>query len=167
MGKVGQTTFIGLILVLAITAAVSPVFAGTVDSQTLLERTMEYDGEAVIYVGEVIGDIMRRGEYVWLNVSDGNGAIGVWLPAAMAEPVKLAGEFGSKGDYVEVSGVFLRACPEHGGDIDIHASQLTVLQPGFTTTAEVRSDYALGAVVSVIAALALFFLAKKKTRSSR
>jgi hypothetical protein len=44
--------------------------------------------------------------------------------------ISLVGGYGKKGDNVRVEGVFHRACPEHGGDLDIHAGSVTVLSTG-------------------------------------
>lgn len=105
-------------------------FAQPVSSKELISNTKGYDGKTVIYAGEVIGDIMRRGDYAWVNVNDGEGAIGIWMKAALAQEIIYAGSYKSKGDKIEVSGVFHRACPEHGGDLDIHAETLRKIQPG-------------------------------------
>ncbi|MCM8823992.1 MAG: DNA-binding protein, partial [Candidatus Omnitrophica bacterium] len=50
-----------------------------IDSTKLIGNAKEYDGKIIIYEGEVIGDIMLRGKYAWINVNDGKGTIGVWV----------------------------------------------------------------------------------------
>ncbi|MDI6605534.1 MAG: hypothetical protein QME65_00070, partial [Candidatus Omnitrophota bacterium] len=58
-------------------------------------------------------------------------AIGVWLEASLLKDAPLtAGNYRSSGDIIEVSGVFHRACPEHGGDLDIHALQVQKIAAG-------------------------------------
>lgn len=96
-------------------------FAQSISSEELIKNASRYDGQTVIFSGEVIGDVMSRGNYAWLNVNDGRNAIGIWAPKAALQDIKWSGSFKSIGDEVEVAGVFHRACLEHGGDLDIHA----------------------------------------------
>ncbi|HNQ49981.1 MAG TPA: DNA-binding protein [Candidatus Omnitrophota bacterium] len=104
--------------------------AQTVSSEELIARPKDFDGTAVVFRGEVIGDIMIRGGYAWINVHDGKAAIGVWAAAAMARGIAHAGNFRHSGDIVEIEGTFNRACVEHGGDMDIHAQVMKVASPG-------------------------------------
>lgn len=102
-----------------------------IDSKDLIENTQAYDGQEIVYSGEVIGDILDAGDHVWLNVSDGSNAIGVWTERNLAREIQVAGRYAQHGDTVRVTGVFLRACPEHGGDSDIHAKSVTLVQRGY------------------------------------
>lgn len=95
-----------------------------VSSAELINNAKQYDGKVVIYKGEVIGDLMMRGEFAWVNVSDGVNAIGIWANKDLVKGIVYTGSYKSKGDRVEVKGVFHRACLEHGGDLDIHADLL-------------------------------------------
>lgn len=99
-------------------------------SGQLIDRAKEYDGREIAYSGEVIGDILNAGDHVWLNVSDGGNAIGVWVPSGPAGEVRLAGRYSQIGDTIRVAGIFHRACPEHGGDMDLHADSITLLTRG-------------------------------------
>ena len=83
------------------------------------------------YEGEVIGDIMARGEYAWVNVNDDVNAIGVWAPKSMLKDIIHKGTYKEKGDWIEIKGVFHRSCAEHGGDLDIHAETLIKLKDGY------------------------------------
>lgn len=120
--------------------------AREVSSADLLERWREYDGTEVVFTGEVVGDVMRRGDHAWITVNDdhysraarletgelrgGNSGIAVWLPVEEAEEISVLGRYGSKGDLVRVRGTFNTDCREHGGDFDLHARELTVLERG-------------------------------------
>jgi len=143
------------LLVLVLAAAIMAVFTAVavagdgaveVSSEQLIEEPEKYDGKEVIYVGEAVGDVMVRGDYAWVNVNDdpysreallesgkqvgGNSGIGVWLPREEAEKISTMGRYGMVGDKVEVRGVFHADDVEHGGDLDIRAVSLTVLEPG-------------------------------------
>jgi len=81
----------------------------------------------VVYEGEVIGDVMGRGEYAWINVHDGQNAIGVWIDKALTKDILYTGSYQGRGDWLEISGTFQRACNLHGGDLDIHAQAIKKL----------------------------------------
>jgi hypothetical protein len=83
-----------------------------------------------VYEGEVIGEVMVRQDFAWINVNDGKSAIGIWIEKNLTKDILYTGSYKSKGDWIEVQGRFHRACPEHGGDLDIHALSLRIINPG-------------------------------------
>jgi len=105
-------------------------FAQSVSSSELINNAKQYDTKIVSFQGEVIGDIMKRGNYAWVNLNDGNNAIGIWMSESLAKQITYAGSFKSKGDIIAVEGVFHRACLEHGGDLDIHAQAIRKIGSG-------------------------------------
>ena len=115
-------------------------FAQVISSSDLIEHAKDYDGKTVIYEGEVIGDIMVRRGFVWMNVSDGANAIGIWSPADLSAGITYAGNYKHTGDRIKVSGVFHRACPEHGGDLDIHAESIRKVSEGRVLTETLNPD---------------------------
>jgi hypothetical protein len=108
----------------------STCYAQTISSTELINHAKEYDGKLIVYSGEVIGDVMLRGESAWVNINDGENALGVWMSAALAREIKFTGNYKSRGDRLEIVGVFHRACFEHGGDLDIHARSLLKIADG-------------------------------------
>jgi len=116
--------------VLGITAFYNNGYAQTVPSAELISRSREYDGKTVVYQGEVIGDKMARGKFAWINVHDGQNALGVWVPGEMALDVRMTGDYKNRGDIVRISGIFNRSCQEHGGDLDIHAQAINKVSDG-------------------------------------
>lgn len=117
-------------VILCLSWNISNCYAQTAMSLDLINNTKQYDGKTVNYKGEVIGDVMIRGDYAWLHVNDGNIAIGIWAPRVMVQDIHYAGNYQKKGDIVEVSGMFHRSCLEHGGDLDIHAYEIRKITPG-------------------------------------
>lgn len=109
-------------------------YAQSVSSTELINNAKLYDGKTVVYEGEAIGDIMARaipgGKYAWVNLNDGQNAIGIWMSAALSRDIRLTGSYKSRGDWIEVAGIFHRACLEHGGDLDIHAEGMRTIQGG-------------------------------------
>ena len=108
----------------------APVLCQSLSSNELIKNAKEYDGKLVTYAGEVIGDVMLRGEFAWVNINDGDNALGVWMSASLAKEIEFVGNYKSRGDNLEIAGIFHRACLEHGGDLDIHAQSLRRLGNG-------------------------------------
>lgn len=96
----------------------------------LIEKGKSFDKKIVKVRGEAIGEAMKRGSYSWINISDGTVPFGIWMKNEDAEKVKLFGNYHNKGDIIEVTGTFNRACSEHGGDMDIHADSVVVVKEG-------------------------------------
>ncbi|MEW6075034.1 MAG: DNA-binding protein [Candidatus Omnitrophota bacterium] len=105
-------------------------YAQPVSSTDLINNATRFDAATISYEGEAIGDIMYRGNFAWVNLHDGTNAIGVWLEGPAAKSIQRTGSYQSKGDWVEVTGTFRRACILHGGDLDIHAETVRVIKPG-------------------------------------
>jgi hypothetical protein len=99
----------------------------------LINRAREYDDQVITYQGEVVGDVMRRGDFAWVNLHDGKNAIGVWVPLHLIDQIVYTGSYKSRGDTLLVKGIFQRACPQHGGDLDIHAQQILKVASGRLT----------------------------------
>ena len=118
-----------LALALCVLLAV-PALAQSLSTEELIKNSRLYDGKTVSFAGEVIGDVMVRGGYAWVNLSDGSGGLGVWMPSELAGAIQNSGSYKASGDWVEVSGVFNRNCPQHGGDLDIHAQSIRKLNSG-------------------------------------
>lgn len=96
----------------------------------LIESGKELDKSNITISGEAIGEALGRGDYTWLNINDTTNAIGVYMSTDDANKVKTYGGFNEKGDIIEVKGIFNRACKEHGGDMDIHASKVIIKEEG-------------------------------------
>lgn len=119
-----------MIILSAVSCQLSAVYAQPISGTELINNAKDYDGKAVVFEGEAIGEVMLRGGYAWVNLNDGSSAIGIWMPKEMADTIKYTGSYQYRGDWVEVAGVFNRACPEHGGDLDIHAQGISKTLPG-------------------------------------
>ena len=105
-----------------------------VSSTELIEHAKELDGQEVVYQGEAIGEAMVRGDHFWVNLNDGENAVGVWSPNNSLSLISFMGSYDARGDWIEVKGVFNRACKIHGGDLDIHALNVIKLREGRLVT---------------------------------
>jgi len=102
-----------------------------IDSNTLINNSSFYDGKMVVFEGEIIGEIMRRGNYSWININDGANAIGIYIPTSETAKIKFAGKHNVKGDIIRVEGILNARCQEHGGDLDIHADKIEIVKKGY------------------------------------
>jgi hypothetical protein len=97
-----------------------------VDSNDLYDCPESFDGRRVVYRGEVVGALMDRRDGVWTQLNDdvyaellgplpahrdyrgGNAGVGVLLPHDTAATVNFVGGPQTRGDVLEVSGIFHR-----------------------------------------------------------
>lgn len=126
------------------------------DYNNLIENGRAFDGKQVAIKGEVIKEAMMRGDYAWINVSDGSNAIGVWVKASEINKLSIYGDYNHKGDTVEVTGTFHRDCNEHGGDMDIHANSMKVISKGEAVSHIIAVDRIKTAVLLSFVTISLF-----------
>lgn len=135
-----------------------------VSCAALIDRGRDYDGKEILFEGEAIGEPMRRGDHAWVNVLDGSGALGAWMPAAGLSSLAHYGSYREKGDLVALRGVFHRACPDHGGDMDIHVESIELLARGHAQAHPVRRSELLLAPLSLLAAAGLYAFWRRRER---
>ena len=139
-----------------------------VASSELIERAKAYDGKIVIYQGEIIGEIMKRGKFAWLNINDGQNALGIWIHRGLLKNISPAGgSYFKRGDIVAVSGVFSRACREHGGDLDIHATALVLIASGQERTEKMFVIKAKAVTALTLLVILLMVLGLRWSRKKR
>ncbi|MGB4582270.1 MAG: DNA-binding protein [Coriobacteriia bacterium] len=152
----------------------------SVSSGELVERPKDFDGDTVIFTGEAIGEAMVRGDMAWLhlnddaymehNVEDGadldgyNSGHAVWIDADLAAQVTSFGDYDDQGDIVTVTGVFNAACLEHGGDMDIHAVSLEILEAGHPVDDPVSGGKVAWAIGLAALAVGVFFVERATGR---
>lgn len=155
MSKVTGYFIIILVCIFAFTAYCDEA----VSSKDLIEKANALDGKFVTYRGEAVTAILDRGEHSWVNLNDGDNAIGVWCNSAMLKDVRFIGDYKSKGDILEVSGIFNRACDLHKGELDIHADSIRITKHGFPVGRrldKIKTDLAATLFLLTIAVVALF-----------
>lgn len=136
-----------------------------VDTHTLSQADPELDGLMVHFEGEAIGESLRAdGDTRWANILDDGVAIGVVAPTEMLQSIDGWGDWSRRGTIVEVTGVFNVACTQHGGDLDVHATEIRMLAPSVPIERPVDFiKLAVAAVVFVLAgALAFVFRMRKR-----
>lgn len=130
-------------------------------SSQLIEQAKLLDGETIQYKGEVIGDILVRGEFAWLSVSDNANAVSVFLPSDLIPSSLILGRYAVRGDILNITGIFHRACSEHGGDMDIHGTSVERIQGGFTFPIQTSTKFiTLAGMTSLTAVGGLIYVKK-------
>lgn len=155
--------------------------AADVSSTALVEEPAVWDGRVVMFTGEAVGEAMVRGDETWLHLNDDayvdapipaggrpqgyNSGMAVVARTDDAEEITVFGDYRHRGDVVQVSGVFNAACPEHGGDMDIHASSVRVIRAGVPVS-EAPSGTSLAMLGAAFIAAAAAIAAYTRRRSS-
>jgi hypothetical protein len=139
-------------------------YAQHISSTELINNAKEYDGKSVVYVGEAVGDVMVRGDFAWVNINDGENAIGIWLNKELAGEIQFTGSYHAKGDRLEITGVFQRNCIRHGGDMDIHAQSIRKISSGRVVSEKLDTSKS-NFVFILLAALCLVFVLVRRRRS--
>ncbi len=101
------------------------------------------------------------GEHSWINLNDGDNAIGVWCKSEFTDSVKFIGDYKNKGDILEVEGTFNRDCPLHGGELDIHANTVHIVKRGYPTK-EITDEAKLNASMVIFLTVLLLALIFKR-----
>lgn len=130
----------------------------------LAEKGRGFDGKKVTITGEVIGEVMYRGNYAWVNVLDPSGAIGVFMPADMARAIGSVGGYFRTGDIVRITGTFSISCKQHNGEPDIHAEEMIVVQEGKPIPHRVSPERVISACALTALAVTLGYRAWKLGR---
>lgn len=119
--------------------------AGRVSSGAVNSCPDAFDGQVVIYFGEVVGDVLQRDGGAWTLVNDdayalnlgplsahgdlqgGNSGLAVWLPGELATLADEPGNASRRGDVLRVRGVVRRTDPNDGGGLTLRAFQAEVV----------------------------------------
>ena len=123
----------------------------------LTRATERMDGELVKVSGEVVGCALSADKnHVWINIQGSSGyTMGVLVTRTAATSIGTYGGYGTKGDTVEVEGVYNQMCDAHGGELEIHASSLEVTQTGQAVEHTASSMQGLVGVLLLLVAIIL------------
>jgi hypothetical protein len=140
------------------------------------------DGRDVTYIGEVVGDVLRRPGGAWVLVNDDayalevgplgphreqrgfNTGLAVWLPDGQHEQLGAPGRHGRRGDVVRIEGVLLRADPADGGGITIRSARIEVLAPSAPVVEPLNVPLVIAAVAAALAALGAWVWDRRRSR---
>jgi hypothetical protein len=160
--KLGIIIFSALILSIA-DCGLLTCWADVFSSNDLIKDAKKWDGYKVTYRGEAVAAVMDRGAFSWVNLNDGDNAIGVWCSSKLLAKTKFLGDYKTAGDVLEVEGKFHRACPMHGGDLDIHAYSVRIVKSGYRIPEEIDTLRANVSAVLFLLIIASVIIFKKRT----
>lgn len=140
------------------------------------------DGRDVTYIGEVVGDVLRRPGGAWVLVNDDayalevgplgphrdrrgfNSGLAVWLPDGQHEQLGAPGRHGLRGDIVRIEGVLHRADTHDGGGITIRAVELEVLAPSMPVDEPLNVPLVIAAAGAALLALGSWGWDRRRSR---
>jgi hypothetical protein len=151
---------VGLIVCIAVLLLSTASFAAAaplaVDTTRLSQGEAALDGATVRFSGEAIGEALKAGgDYRWVNVLADGVAIGVFTPQELVGDIDGYGDWDRTGSIVEVTGVYNVACEQHGGDLDVHATDVRVTRRSIARTHPVRPYKAIVAFLAAAVGIAL------------
>lgn len=120
---------------------------GRVTSAQVLACPQAFQGRRITYVGEVVGDVLRRDGGAWVLVNDDpyalevgplpshnhrrgtNSGLTVWLPDPLVDQIGEVGRPNQRGDVIEIQGHIRRTDPDDGGGLTVRADRIRLLSP--------------------------------------
>lgn len=160
--KIRKTILIVCMLVITITPI--KVNANDYSINDLIENGKSFDKKEVVLKGEAIGESLQRDDYTWININDTTNAIGIYMTTNDANKVNVYGGYGKEGDTVQVTGIFNRACKEHGGDMDIHSSKVEITKVGKDKKEAIKKEKIYFASISFIVVVLMMYVIYKNKK---
>ncbi|MEX2487044.1 MAG: hypothetical protein WD377_05450 [Nitriliruptoraceae bacterium] len=155
---------------------------GRVASSQITACPQAWDGRDVTFIGEAIGELIRRDGGVWVHVNDDayaleigpltghrqhagfNSGLPVWLPDGLHEQIAGVGRPEQRGDVIAVRGVVHRADPDDGGSLTIRAQSIDVLDESRAVHTPFHGIQAAVAGALAVAAVASLGWARQRRR---
>jgi hypothetical protein len=155
---------------------------GRITSDIVFACPRLLDGRRVVYIGEVVGDVLRRSGGAWVQVNDDayaletgplgphrdtrgfNSGLAVWLPDGLHEQLGAPGRHGRRGDIVRIDGVLRRADPADGGGITVRAERLEVLAASTPVSEPLNLPLVLAAGTAALLALGSWGWDRRRSR---
>jgi hypothetical protein len=156
---------------------------GRAISGEVMDCPREFDQHVVEYIGEVVGDVLRRRNGAWVLMNDDayglevgplalhreprgtNSGLPVWLPNPYPDLVESPGRAGVRGDVLRVVGVLHRVDPDDGGGLTIRATSAEVVAPAEKAPEPFDREQALFAIL--LAALAVVVTVRERRQRLR
>lgn len=147
-----------LITILSFIFMINCYASDITEINTLIEDASKLDNKVLTIQGEVIGEVMERGDYAWINVNDGTNAIGVFVNKNDISKIEFCGDYKHKGDIVKITGTFYNACKEHGGEFDIHCSNIEIVKKGQVVKEEISHIKIMATSILLIIAIIILII---------
>jgi hypothetical protein len=150
-----------------------PAPVGRVESGEVIRCPDAFDGHVVVFIGEVIGDVLLRDGGAWVLMNDDpyalevgpldahgefrgtNSGLSVWLEGDLVDLVEQPGGSHWRGDVLRLRGVVRRADPADGGGLTLRAFDGRRLAPAVELSRPVNRPQAVAALLLGLAALGM------------
>jgi len=157
---------------------------GRVSSTQVIECPDVFDRRVVTYIGEVVGDVLRRDGGAWVLMNDDayalevgpmpshgqlrgyNSGLAVWLEGDLADLAERPGGPGWRGDVLRIRGTVLRTDPADGGGLTIRATDAEVIAEATPLQVPLHRGQALAAAVLGLLAVGAVVL-ERRTAANR
>lgn len=145
---------------------------GRVQASQVFRCPAAFEDMPVTFAGEVVGELLPRGDGAWAQINDDayalevgplvghrerqgfNSGLAVWLPDGLHERVETVGRPAQRGDVVLVRGTIHRTDPDDGGGLTLRADELVVVSEGFTIDDPLHLPQLIVAIVLGLLAVA-------------
>jgi hypothetical protein len=130
-----------------------------------------FDGHTIEFIGEVVGDVLRRDGGAWLLVNDDayalesgplpahreyhgtNTGLTVWVEDAVADAIEVTGGPGRRGDVFRFRGPILRVDPADGGGLTMRAREGELISAGADVPLPTHGAQTTVAIIAAAVAL--------------
>lgn len=133
-----------------------------------------YEGQTVQVTGEAVGDIIdAEGDdaHKWITLNslpgDQQATVQVYVSVEQASLIDTLGRYEKTGSTVSATGRYHLVCDLHDGLSDIHATSLSVLQPGSSHHTNFSFQPFIPALALVGLGLLLFWWYRRKREELR
>ncbi|PKQ16378.1 MAG: hypothetical protein CVT67_05355 [Actinobacteria bacterium HGW-Actinobacteria-7] len=164
-----RSVIASLTVAVVLAAVVQPAFAAEnlVRLNDLIAYPASRSGETVVFEGEAIGQALRQPDgHVFVNVLDDGTAVGVYMTDQQSSGIIGYGGYKQIGTIVRVSGELNVACAQHGGDFDVHAAGVSVIEQPTARETEPLGLRLMLAPIALALGIGQFFL-YRRLRSHR
>jgi hypothetical protein len=151
------TVIVVTVALLLAAPALAPAADVVLDPAEVVEMGPDLDGETIVVEGEAVGDVLRAmGGGKWVNVLGDEVGLGVWMDDEQVAQIEYLGNYQQSGDRIRVTGGLNTQCAQHGGEFDLHAERVEVVEPGQPREQDPRIEYALAGLVGMAIGGALY-----------
>lgn len=144
-----------------------------VTSNQLYDCPQTYDGQVVRYRGEVIGAVLHRDDGAWVHLNDdiyadvlgplpahrdyrgGNAGVGVFVSHEVADAIEWVGGPDTRGDVLQIRGVFRRVDPASAEVAVIRAETAQIADRGGRFDQDPLRDRRFAALAAAAVAVAV------------
>lgn len=123
----------------------------------LVSTNRALNNSEVSFTGETVGSVVFADDtHEWANMlGASNSVISVYLTDEQAALIQYAGDYHNTGTMLKIVGIYHIACPEHQGELDVHATSAEVVDSGGPVTHLVEPGKLVFAFIACVAAALL------------